>query len=405
MSLTGVPAALGGLAVAGAVLVSVSAPQAQVLGPPPTMPPSPVATVKPTPWICGFTCVAPTYLKASNYSAQFGQAVALSRDGKTLAIGAPEESSAGIGVDGAQTPYTRNSSGAVYVFARDGFGWRQQAYIKASNADGYDRFGFSVALSADGNTLAVGAYTESGGAAGVGGDQTDNSVLNSGAVYVFTRSAESPTFSAPVHWTQSAYIKASNPDEHDLFGSAVALSANGATMAVSAPGEDSRATGIDGDEIDDRELSAGAVYVFRAVRGGWAQEAYVKASNTEAGDELGASVALGAAGDVLAVGAGNEDSGARGVNGNQGDDLATGEGSGAAYLFIRANGSWSQMGYFKPTNTERFQWFGGQVSLAGSGHTLAVGAAFESSNAVGVNGTQTSSNARHTGSAYVFYGI
>jgi hypothetical protein len=63
----------------------------------------------------------------------------------------------------------------------------QLAYIKASNTGEFDNFGYSVALSADGSTLAVGAPSEASAATGDGGDQADNSAGSSGAVYVFRR--------------------------------------------------------------------------------------------------------------------------------------------------------------------------------------------------------------------------
>jgi hypothetical protein len=69
------------------------------------------------------------------------------------------------------------------VFTRSGSSWSQQAYIKASNTGSGDQFGLSVALSGD--TLAVGAHSESSNATGVNGDQADNSAYASGAVYVF----------------------------------------------------------------------------------------------------------------------------------------------------------------------------------------------------------------------------
>src|SRR5690554_2916284 len=75
-------------------------------------------------------------------------------------------------------------------------------YIKASNTGAGDYFGFSVAISADGNTLAVGAYWEDSNATGINGDQNDNSAPESGAVYVFVRNETT--------WAQEAYIKASN---------------------------------------------------------------------------------------------------------------------------------------------------------------------------------------------------
>src|SRR5690606_18167910 len=118
-----------------------------------------------------------TYVKASNTGAsgdQFGWSVALSADGSTLAVGAYLEDSAATGVNGDQANDTAGNSGAVYVFTRSGAIWSQQAYLKASNTGPSDFFGYRVALSADGSTLAVGAYLEDSAATGVDGDQADN---------------------------------------------------------------------------------------------------------------------------------------------------------------------------------------------------------------------------------------
>jgi len=60
-------------------------------------------------------------------------------------------------------------------------------YFKASNTDRYDHFGYSVSLSADGNTLAVGAPDENSASQGINGNQNDNSADDAGAVYVFAR--------------------------------------------------------------------------------------------------------------------------------------------------------------------------------------------------------------------------
>ncbi|MCA3156455.1 MAG: FG-GAP repeat protein, partial [Burkholderiales bacterium] len=158
------------------------------------------------------------YVKASNTGSSdvFGYSVALSADGNTLAVGAYGEASNATGVNGDDTDNSASASGAVYVFARTGSTWAQQAYVKASNTGASDQFGRSLALSADGNTLAVGASREDSNATGVNGDDTNNSASGSGAVYVFTRSGAS--------WTQQAYVKASNTGASDFFGYSVALS-------------------------------------------------------------------------------------------------------------------------------------------------------------------------------------
>jgi len=63
-------------------------------------------------------------------------------------------------------------------------------------------------------------------------------------------------------WAQSAYVKAPNTANADSFGRSVALSGDGATLAVGASNEDSAATGINGDQTNNAAENAGAVYVF-----------------------------------------------------------------------------------------------------------------------------------------------
>src|SRR5258708_514370 len=95
-----------------------------------------------------------------------------------------------------------------------------------------------------------------------------------------------PIRPAPNAWNPKsiAYIKASNAKKDDQFGYTVALSADGNTMAVGTTAEDSAAKGINGNQADHFALNAGAVYVFNRSGGNWVQQAYVKASNSNAGD-------------------------------------------------------------------------------------------------------------------------
>src|SRR5690606_37648866 len=106
---------------------------------------------------------------------EFGYSVGLAADGTTLAVGATNESS------------SASNSGAVYLFGHNGTSWSQQAILKAANAGANHNFGTSVALAADGNTLAVGAINESSNATGINGNGADNSAISSGAVYIFSR--------------------------------------------------------------------------------------------------------------------------------------------------------------------------------------------------------------------------
>jgi cysteine-rich repeat protein len=342
----------------------------------------------------GTTWIQQAYIKASNTGSQdtFGISVALSADGSTLAVGAPRERSAATGIDGNQADNSARLAGAAYVFTRTGTTWAQQAYIKASNAESGDQFGLNLALSGDGATLAVGAFSECSAATGVDGDQSDNSVFGSGAVYLFTRSGTA--------WTQQAYIKASNPGLNDDFGASVALSGDGATLAVGAVGEASAATGIDGDQTSNALELAGAVYVFTRSGTAWNQQAYLKASNTDASDRFGTSVAVSADGATLAVGAVLESSAATGIDGDPTSNAV--EQAGAAYVFTRSGTTWSQQAYVKASNPGSHDHFGSSVALSPDGATLAVGAPGEASAATGFGGDQLDDSADGAGAAYVF---
>lgn len=261
------------------------------------------------------------YLKASNAGAedQFGIGVAVSGD--TVVVGAWGEDSSAAGVDGDQASNSALGAGAAYVFVRSDSVWTQQAYLKASNSGQGDGFGFSVAASDD--TVVVGAYFESSSATGVNGDQANNGAFRAGAAYVFFRSG--------VVWSQQAYLKASNTATEAFFGFGVGVS--GDTVVVSAIGEDSNATGVDGDQTNSGALGAGAAYAFGRSGGVWSQQAYLKASNAGSGDLFGWSVALSA--DVIVVGAVAERSNATGVDGDQTNNSATN--AGAVYVFSNAS--------------------------------------------------------------------
>jgi len=210
----------------------------------------------------------------------FGWSVAVSADGSTLAVGAPQAQSANGQWAGAVHVFARAAAGAPYAFAQtlspsdgvggDAFGWALsasadgaavavgatgsgfvgKAYVFAAvgprleqlqmvDAEGGapgDCFGGAVALSADALTLAVGA----GGAAGAGGAQ--------GAAFVYARA---PSVSPAVFGLVAQLSLGAAGAAGDLFGFALALSSDGALLAVGAPGAPAGA-------------KAGAVYAFAA---------------------------------------------------------------------------------------------------------------------------------------------
>lgn len=334
------------------------------------------------------------YLKASNTDAddRFGLSLDLNENGNTLAVGSFQEDSSATGVGGIQLGNTSSSSGAVYVFLRSGSTWAQQAYVKASNTGDFDYFGISVALSDDGNTLAVGADGEASAATGVEGNQSDNSVSQAGAAYVFLRSG--------AVWIQQAYIKASNTNAGDNFGRSVAISGDGNTLAVGAYWEESAATGVDGDQLNNSAAQAGAVYTYLRESGVWSQQAYLKASNTGATDYFGFSVALSIDGNTLAVGGYHEAGATKGVGGNLSDNTAPD--AGAVYTYQRSGTIWSPLNYVKAANTDQADSFGISVSLSSDGNTLAVGAYMEESAATGIGGNQSDNTANDSGAVYLF---
>jgi hypothetical protein len=362
------------------------------------------------------------YLRASNADPgdAFGNAVVLSGD--TLAVGAVDERSKATGINGDQSDNSVPGAGAVYIFQRSGGEWHQQAYVKASITPS-GGFGYSIALSGD--TLVVGAASEvgayvfqrsgttwvqqaridgttatpkatsedsfgyavtiSGNTLAVGTPFQDSSSF-AGTVYIFGRTGST--------WLQQAYLQEPISGINDFFGGAVALVDD--TLVVGAYGEDSSATGIGGNQMDNSADNAGAVYIYQRTGSSWILHDYIKASNTDANDIFGISVAL--SGNVLAVGASDESSNTTGINGVQTNNSATR--SGAVYLFRKDGSSWTQQAYVKSSNSEASDLFGSAIAL--SDDTLVVGAIYEASGATGLNGNQGDNGAPKAGAIYVF---
>ncbi len=395
------------------------------------------------------------YIKASNTGNNdlFGWSVAM--DGNTLVIGAKSEQSNATGINGNQINNSASNSGAVYVFIKTGRVWSQQAYIKASNTDSGDKFGTSVAISGD--TLVVGAPFEQSNASGINGDESDNSLLGSGAAYVFVRNAgiwqqqaylkgtnntEGQQFGNAVAmvndkiaigawresnltlrsgavyvfernsgvWSQHAYLKAPNAETEDRFGESLALTESTtieivlgepiavtkSTLLIGAPNEDSNAIGVNGDQNNNSALSSGAAYVFEKIGNNWDFQTYLKASNTNNQDNFGTAVDID--GNTLVISAVFEGSSSTGVNGDEGDNSSAS--AGAAYIFTQNQGVWSQQAYLKASNTDSSDQFGQHVSI--DGDIVVVSARWEQSNATGINGNDGDNSVNAAGAVYSY---
>jgi hypothetical protein len=220
------------------------------------------------------------------------------------------------------------------VFTLSAGTWTQQQKLLASDAASSDEFGFSVALSADGNTAIVGATAE---------DTSPNS--NQGAAYVFTLSAGT--------WTQQQKLLASDASSGDQFGYSVALSADGDTALIGASEEGTSPNSVNG-----------AAYVFTRSGGTWTQQQKLLASDAASSDQFGYSVALSADGDTALIGAYFEDTSPNSDN-------------GAVYVFTRTAGVWAQQQKLLASDAASSDRFGNSVALSADGNTAIVGASLE----------------------------
>jgi len=257
----------------------------------------------------------------------FGISVSISGDGSYAIVGAEGE----------------GTGGSAYIFNRTDSSWSQQAKIRSSDIQDYDRFGYSVAISGDGLYAIVGAPGES------------TLGIYTGAAYMFKRTNSL--------WSQQAKVLKPTASDQDFegFGHAVSISGDGSYAIVGITGEAAGAT------------STGAAYIYTRTDSSWAKQARIVASDRQAYDLFGYGVSISGDGSYAIVGAVYEDTG-----GNQ---------AGAAYIFNRTNSSWSQQAKIQASDKQADDFFGENVSISEDGSYAIVGAAGEDS---------------YRGAAYVF---
>ncbi len=187
-----------------------------------------------------------------------GCSIAISDDGNTMVAGAFDEDSLLRGIqppnEGSNDALSDVSTGAAYVFVRNGTTWTQQAFIKATNTRLNDQFAWALSLSRDGNTLAVGAHLEDSGATGLNGDQEDATAEDSGAAYVYTRTGTT--------WTPVSYVKASPLHAGSEFGISLALSGDGKVLAVGAFKDSGGGVGVNPPKNAKPAEESGAAYIY-----------------------------------------------------------------------------------------------------------------------------------------------
>ena len=294
---------------------------------------------------------------------EFGASVALSSDGNTALIGGSGDNS---------------FTGAAWVFTRSAGTWTQQGEkLTGGGESGHAEFGWSVSLSSEGNTALIGGPTDSG---------------RVGAAWVFTRSGST--------WSQQGEkLTGSGETGEGEFGASVRLSSEGTTALIGGSGDNT---------------FVGAAWVFAFSGGKWTQQGAKLTGGEEVGrGEFGESAALAGDGQTAVIG-GPRDNGAIGAawvfvlsagkwiqqggkltgaeetgNGEFGWSVATGsEGNtaliggptdnastGAAWVFTRSGGKWTQQGEKLTGGGESGKGeFGWSVGLSGPATTAFVGA-------------------------------
>lgn len=260
-----------------------------------------------------------------------------------------------LGAYGESTSPNYNQ-GAVWVFIKDINGsWIEQAKLFSPTPQGYSGFGYSVSLSATGNRLVVGDYVKNTGSS------------LSGAIHIYERVGTT--------WTHLQQIVPSNPQYYEYFGWSSAVSGDGSTIIVGSPYKDVQ-SGQDG----------GAAFIYTLNGGSFTEQAVLVGSTITNSDLFGYSVAINADGTRAAVGAPYKDPSGYWD-------------SGTVYAYSRSGSTWTETQIITPTSPSYYERVGWSMCMSASGDTIAVGAPYHSSPGYNSNGAVYVF--QHNGSTYL----
>lgn len=365
------------------------------------------------------------YLTNFNVDGNFGDPMALSGDGRTLAVGAYTDGGMVGGINPPVAGGSENWTGAVYVFVREeGPSWRRQAFIKAARPVLRETFGYRLATSHDGNRLVVGGtqhrlhvFVREAGtwrqesliqeapseadllanqALALSGDgrriACTASIASNPPTQARPRAVRVYAFNTGGVWTRSGDLRSGKPppanvpfDPHsDAFGSALSFDLAGTTLAVGAPGDPGDAGDTGNDPGNLRAPNAGAVYIFGATGSTWQRRAFLKARNAVVNDQFGADLAFSADGRVLLGKACGYSGNVAGVRRNhrhgtvtrhQGDGCLWG---GSAYMLTQDDaGRWHHATSVIPVGADlvSYQFF--SLALSADATTFALGTSIQ----------------------------
>ncbi|WEL21427.1 ABC-type Fe3+-hydroxamate transport system, periplasmic component [Halorhabdus sp. BNX81] len=206
----------------------------------------------------------------------------------------------------------------------------QTTKLSAGDGDADDSLGQSVAVSGDGSTVVVGTNTDE-----------DPNGRGSGSAYVYSNAGGS--------WIQEAKLAPTDGDLEDWFGMSVTISGDGSIAIIGAPGDE-----------DPNGPTAGSAYVFTKAGEDWTRETKLAASDGDAGDRFGRSVAISGDGSTAIIGA-------------SWDADPNGTSAGAAYVFSQSSGSWSQEAKLSADDGEPKDGLGNPVATSRDGSTAIAG--------------------------------
>jgi trimeric autotransporter adhesin len=288
----------------------------------------------------------------------FGVSVAVSSDGSTIAVGAPQ---ATVGSNADQ--------GLTYVFAKPAGGWMtnaQTATLTESSGASDDKFGDSVSVSGNGSTVVAGAAYATVAANSAG----------RGAAYVFAEPGGGWVSTTPR--TQTATLTTSNSGNIVYLGSSVAISSDGSTVAAGAASATVASASGQGE-----------IFIFDEPSGGWMSETQTSrltASTGVSGDGLGSSAAVSASGSTVVSGA------------LYAPDSGGAVGPGAAYVFSEPIHGWAS----EPTGTQTATLTASNAAVGDFGASVAISSADGSTVVVGAPHQGFAGATEQEGAAYVF---
>jgi hypothetical protein len=282
----------------------------------------------------------------------FGDSIALSDDGTTAVITATGDEDG----DSSGSNVVKDHAGSAYVFTQSDGTWTQQAKLVASDRDQNDSFGAAAAISSAGETAVIGAINDDDGDRSGSGTVIED---DAGSAYVFTHSNG--------EWTEQTELLPDDRAQDDQFGTAIAVSDDGATAVITAS--------EDGNKNGD---GAGSAYVFTRSGETWTQQVKLLPNDGDRDDSFGNAVAVSAGGATVVVGTAD-------------DDVTNGENAGSAYVFRQSDGTWTQQKKLIVDDGDRGDAFGSSIALASDGVPAIISAA-----------NDDDPNGDAAGAAYVF---